>query len=632
MRHRSILPAPQMRQVRSQLIECGVVPGFGIDACVARSWHRSLAVGLKPDGCGEPVDNLSHLELQRMRELNHDLVQHSQPVMEYLLDLVSNTQSMVILSDRQGVLMHTMGDIDFLTKAERVALTSGASWNEHYRGTNAIGTALAEAADVEIHGEEHFLERNGFLTCAAAPIMSATGQLLGVLDISGDQRSRHPHTLGLVSTAARMIENSLVQAAGRDQVLLMIHSQVQGIGSIAQGLLSFSEDGWLIGANRRGLELMGLSIGAIGAHQWDQLFACSWSRLLQRRAGAEPAFRLRGQGGRELWAQLQPTSGAARSQPIVVPRLDNDSVDRQWQAAFNKAGKVFDKNIPVLVTGETGVGKELLAKALHRQSARREKPFVAINCAAIPEQLIESELFGYAPGAFTGGNRQGAIGRLREAHGGTLFLDEIGDMPMTLQSRLLRVLQERVVTPLGSGQQHVVDFALICATHQNLAQAVLDGQFRSDLLYRINGLCVKLPALRERTDFATLTRRLLADLGAEESVTLAPELLEALPRYQWPGNLRQYANVLRTALALMEPDQSEIDWQHLPDDLVAAIRTGPEADPVTENAERHAYQSYHLHSEAALTRALEECQGNVSAAARKLGISRQTLYRRLKWK
>ena len=173
MRQHHILPAPQIRLARSQLMENGTTSVQGLDLGVSRSWHRSLAAGLSPVGRISAIDNLSSFELQRMRSLNHDLISHSQPVMEYLLDQVSNTQSMVILSDHQGVLMHTMGDLAFLTKAERVALMCGASWHETQRGTNAIGTALAEMCDVEIHGGEHFLERNGFLTCAAAPIMSA---------------------------------------------------------------------------------------------------------------------------------------------------------------------------------------------------------------------------------------------------------------------------------------------------------------------------------------------------------------------------------------------------------------------------------------------------------------------------
>ena len=533
MRQHQILPAPQIRLARSQLIESGSTSVQGLDISVSRSWNRSLAAGLSPVGRISTIDNLSAIELQRMRSMNHDLINHSQLVMEYLLDQVSNTQSMVILSDHKGILMHTMGDLDFLSKAERVALMCGASWSESQRGTNAIGTALAERNEVEIHGGEHFLERNGFLTCAAAPIMSASGSLMGILDISGDHRSRHPHTLGLVSTAARMIENSLVQATSRDNLLVHLHSRPEGIGSIAQGLLVFSHDGWLVGANRRGLELLHLPASSIGSMTWDRLFQSDWSDMLEResRPGERP-FGVRTQTHQSLYARVRgrPKTQIQVNQasPTHNPIRQLDTGDTTWRTAADKAHKVCDRDIPLLVMGESGVGKEVFARAIHQCSSRRDKPFVALNCAAIPEHLIESELFGYVPGAFTGASKNGSEGRFREVRGGTLFLDEIGDMPLSLQTRLLRVLQEKRVTPIGSGESIAVDFTLICATHHQLKEAVERGKFRADLFYRINGLSLQLPALRDREDIKALTQRLLSEVTGGETVDVDPDLFKAM--------------------------------------------------------------------------------------------------------
>ena len=644
MQPHPILPAPRIRQARAQLIEHGAATADGLAPFVSRSWHRSLAAGLSPVGRISAIDNLSATELQRMRSLHHELISHSLPIMEYLLEQASHSQSMVILSDHQGMLMHTLGDLDFLNKAERVALTCGASWNESQRGTNAIGTALAEKAGVEIHGGEHFLERNGFLTCAAVPIMSASGGLLGILDLSGDQRERHPHTLGLVRTAARMIENRLVLSGSRDKVLVALHARPEGIGTIAQGMLVFSHDGWLVGANQRGLEALQIPPATLGAATWEQLFACDWSGLLARQARqSERPFALRTASGHAWYAQVRarpqisvgpPSAPAAANAPAAsapAPAAVNalarlDTGDAAWRRAAEKALRVCDKDIPLLLTGESGVGKELFARAVHDSSARRGKPFVAINCAAIPEHLIESELFGHVPGAFTGAARHGSPGRLREASGGTLLLDEIGDMPLGLQTRLLRVLQDRQVTPLGSGQPVPVDFALICATHHDLRQAAEQGTFRADLYYRINGLALRLPALRERDDFAALTRRLLHELGQGDEIEIDQELLQALSRHHWPGNLRQYSHVLKTAIALLEPHQVHITWPLLPEDLADELRRAA--------APRHGIggpppQSLQALSHKAILQALENCRGNVSAAARQLGISRQTLYRRL---
>lgn len=292
---------------------------------------------------------------------------------------------------------------------------------------------------------------------------------------------------------------------------------------------------------------------------------------------------------------------------------------------------------------------------------------MAINCAAIPENLIEAELFGYVPGAFTGARKQGSPGRLREAHGGTLFLDEIGDMPLALQTRLLRVLQERSVTPVGGSQAVPVDFALVSATHCQLMQAAELGRFRQDLYYRLNGLTVQLPALRERSDFLPLTQRLLADLTAEQALPqpaqLAPELFAPLAAYPWPGNLRQYASALRTACALLAEGEDTITWSHLPDDLQHALHAAqtapiaPSAGHGHQEAARSELPVAHppttlpgvvvLHaaggagasavsplnlqqlSRTAIDQAVQAAGGNMSQAARTLGISRQTLYRKL---
>ena len=633
MREHSLLPAPVLRLARQQWLEQGAGLSSAIDARVTRSWQRSLAAGLSPMGRLSCTDNLSGVALQRARTQNHDLVNQSQPIMEYLFEQVRHSRSMVILSDQNGVLMHTLGDLDFLSKADRVALKCGASWHESQRGTNAIGTALAETDEVEIHGAEHYLDRNGFLTCAASPIVSATGALMGILDISGDHRSRHPHTLGLVSTAARMIENKLVLSACQHQTVLRLHARAEGIGSVAQGVLALSSDGWLVGANRRALEMLGLRRQDIGASQVHHVFDCTMDTLMaSAHRAAGNALALHTVQGLALFATVQMAPHlSVRAQPVgTTPAPDAlaqlDTGDARWSAAAAKARRVADKDIAVLLLGESGVGKELFAKALHDSSARKVGPFVAINCAALPEHLIEPELFGYAPGAFTGARKQGSIGRLREAQGGTLFLDEIGDMPLAMQTRLLRVLQERQVTPLGCGETVAVDFALVCATHQNLREAADAGRFRSDLYYRINGLSLQLPALRERSDFAALTSQLLKQWGEPVALHIDPELLQALGRYRWPGNLRQYSNVLRTAVAMLDAHETCISWLHMPDDLVDELQTLSQDLPDYPEPPPQNLQQL---SQKAIEHALENARGNVSAAARQLGISRQTMYRKL---
>lgn len=631
-----------LRQARQHLLDSGQCPSGLVDERLARSWSRSLAAGLVPTGRPQGIDHPSSGTLRQVLASNPELLAHSRPVMEYLFEQVRHSQSVVVLADRRGMLMHTLGDPHFVDKAERVALTSGASWHEDHRGTNAIGTALAEGCAVEVHGGEHYLERNGFLTCAASPILSATGDLLGILDISGDYRNGHAHTLGLVSTAARMIENRLLAATCKRNIRLHLHSAPEGIGSVAEGIVAVSGDGWIVGANRMALAQLGLRAGDVGATLLERVLQVRLDDLLshhKRRPQQPQAVRVL--GGALLFAQVQVDAAAwvaapARASAAAVPAQDAlaqlDTGDTRWRAAADKARRVVGKPIAVLVQGESGVGKEVFARALHASGPRRDAPFVAINCAAIPEHLIESELFGHVAGAFTGARKEGHLGRLREAQGGTLFLDEIGDMPLALQTRLLRVLQERSVTPVGASKAVPVDFALICATHQQLLQAAELGRFRQDLYYRINGLTVQLPALRERSDFVALAQRLLADLATEQGlgfeVQMAPDLLARLAAYAWPGNLRQLANVLRTACAMLAEGEDTLGWEHMPDDLVQALTAAP-APAQNEPAASPVPLNLQQLSRTAIDQALQAARGNMSQAARQLGISRQTLYRKL---
>jgi len=570
--------APSLRRARHLLIESGELPDGLIDSRLARSWQRSLACGLSPIGRAPEVPHLSDHEVRQATDLHHELIAHARPVMEHVFSQVRDAGNMVILADHDGLLLDALGEGDFLSRAKRVTLKPGASWDEQHRGTNAIGTALKENASLEIHGAEHFMDRNNFLTCAAAPILAPDFHVLGVLDISGDQRQRHPHTLGLVRTATQMIENRLFLSRHQRNVCLHLHTYAEGIGTVVEGLLALSEDGWIVGANRAGLQLLGLQASELGATPISRLLDCDQASLIDwGRRHPQQARPITTHRGNRLYIAITsrrvPLNIAP--QPASSPKRDAldtlNTGDKTIATAIDRGRRVLGKAIPILLHGESGVGKELFACALHASGPRRQGPFVAVNCAALPENLIEAELFGYAPGAFTGASREGKPGRLREAHGGTLFLDEIGDMPLTLQSRLLRVLQERQVSPLGGGKEQAVDFALICSTHRRLKDEVEADRFRADLYYRLNGLTLSLPPLRERSDFATLTQRLLDEISPDQPLTLSPDVARALSGHHWPGNLRQLANALRTAAALLDTHEHCIEWSHLPEDLTEEL-------------------------------------------------------------
>ena len=452
-----------------------------------------------------------------------------------------------------------------------------------------------------------------------------------------------------------MIENRLLMEQHSQSIRLHFHTLREGIGTVAEGIVALSPDGVIVGANRAAAAWLQGMACTLGLTHIEQLVDIRLRSLLDH-ALRQPQTPLRlhwlhrMNGISSVFARVDmppqaplQTPASARS-PVTISAFnlpdalgELDTGDAQWRSAADKVRRVMDKPIPILIQGESGAGKEFLARAIHDSSTRRDKPFVAINCAAIPDNLIEAELFGYSSGAFTGARKEGSIGRFREAHGGTLFLDEIGDMPLAMQTRLLRVLQERSVTPLGGGKTVAVDFSLICATHCQLRERAQDGRFRSDLYYRINGLTVYLPSLRERSDFEAIVRNMLKNpQNPSNRLWIEQKLLSKMKQYHWPGNLRQLASVLRTASAMLDPHETQIDWQHLPDDLQQEL-TESAIDETSPTAAQSAAAStittrgknLHTLEKEAIEKALEASQGNISQAARMLGISRQTLYRKM---
>jgi len=656
-------------------------------AFIERSHQRSEALGLKRhEKCD--LDPLVRSDLNLARERNQRLYTHAAPVMQLLYEQIVNTESMIVLTDAQGTILHAVGDDSFLARAHRVALAPGENWAEHAKGTNAIGTALFEEAPTLVHGGEHFMHANSFLTCSAAPIFDPRGNMLGVLDVTGDHRGYHQHTMGLVRMSARMIENHWLSDDYNNRLRLHFHSRPEFIGTLLEGILVVSPEGRLLGANRAALDQLGVSGAELRMRSLSSLLGTSPAAIYDHfRMPLSPPMQLclpTGQAffvsARFDWPSRPVVAGMPRADTVeavdvaeAAPaplRSEPDTAggtrfsglqylrtgDAQLESVIQKVRRVLDKGIPLLILGETGTGKELLARAVHHDSNRSRQPFVAVNCASIPESLIEAELFGYEEGAFTGARRKGAPGRLVQANGGTLFLDEIGDMPLSLQARLLRALQERSVTPLGSTKSIAVDIAVIGATHRNLRDMIAAQTFREDLYYRLNGLALRLPALRERSDIEAIVRRILQAERPQDTPELSPQVLGMFRRYQWPGNIRQLANVLRTA-AVMSAGERVVTTAHLSDDFLEDIQQSvgglaplpappappPMAWPAYEAAPAPPPVAAAATTEPAAARTLEQAEidmiratldaagGNISLASKQLGISRNTIYRRLRW-
>ncbi|WP_252346174.1 sigma-54-dependent Fis family transcriptional regulator [Paludibacterium sp. B53371] len=608
-----------LHEARKRFFDGSPLPDGSVPPSILSSWRRCLGLGLPVDARGS--ERLEQTVLRERLDANADWLQWARPQIDTLFESVVDDGHVVIVADRHGVILEEMGHPAFLDKAERVALTPGMDWSEQHRGTNAIGTALLAGQVTRVRGSEHYLERNRLLSCQASPLFDPFGQLLGVLDVSGLPRKLGPMHGQRVESAARLIEQRLFAQATRQARTLLFHVDPAQLATPRAARLAFDGEERLLAADRSALQALQLDWSALGRLQFADLFGETLAHW-QSRAGEHRALLAHGErlfSGRLLLphpvAQATPVLRTARpDRRAEVSSPAEAAASGLPPALMQTALKLLQADIPVLILGETGTGKDKFARALHEQSHRRAAPFVAVNCAAIPEGLIEAELFGYEEGAFTGARRQGSKGRLREAQGGVLFLDEIGDMPLSMQARLLRVLQDRTVTPLGGGGSHAVDFRLVCATHRDLRAMVQAGTFRADLYYRLCHYPLCLPPLRERGDVARVAQQLLDQGGAaRRGIVLSPQLATALRRYRWPGNLRELANLLQTLLALVD-DGTVLTLAHLPLTLQEEMQLAG-AEPATPGM---------------VAGMLAQFGGNASAAARALGISRSTLYRKLR--
>ena len=641
---RRMMTAQTMAAIRRQFLSQGLVPEDVVPAPILRSWQRCAALGLQMDERPriEPIDG------GRLRE-RHDradrLRSAARAEIRVLHEEAAASGAIVILTDADGFVLDMLGHADFAEKAARVALRPGVLWGEAATGTNAIGAALAERAEISVLGGEHFFESHRILSCTAAPITGPCGETVGVLDLSNQADVQPTHAPALVRRAVAAIEHRLFADTFADREVVAIHLDAGEIGSRREGLLAFEGDR-LIGATRRALSFLEIEADALGRASWGDLFASSRIRAADEAritsARGRPLFGLMRRPAEPHRSAAAPRTPAPVVAPPPSPRRPRSEATTIWDdqraRALTRATRLVDADVPVLIQGETGTGKEVFARALHAASARAERPFVAVNCAALPEGLIEAELFGYEEGAFTGARRKGSKGLLREADGGVLFLDEIGDMPLALQARLLRALQEREVTPLGGGRPVPVDFALVCATHHGLADAVEARRFRQDLYFRIAQYTVELPPLRERADLAGVIARMWTEIAGSNRVTLAPAALDRLATYDWPGNFRQLAATLRTLAILAEPGET-LDEEALPADIrraarhsaaysigtAGAVAGGDRGSPFPVDQPRRLDDM----NRAAMQAALDACAGNVTRAAAQLGVHRSTLYRRL---
>ena len=620
----------------------GRLPAPANSSRLVSSWQRSYEqYQLDPSSVIGPRV-LTTSELREVQGKEEAFLRASGQCLTRLHDMIRVADYCVMLTDAHGVTIDYRIDRDRRGDFKHAGLYIGSCWSEREEGTCGVANVLTDLAPITVHKTDHFRAAFTTLTCSASPIFSLTGELIGVLDASAvqspDNRDSQRLVFQLVRQSAALIEDGYFLNQTAQHWVIFGHQSRNFVEAQPEVLIAFDECGNIAASNRKAQECIA---GLSGPRHVDEIFDTSAVHLHDvARTDTIVPLRLRATGA-VLYARIRaPLKRTSRVAPVMSSSsavsassdahadTSLDAISRFLHSRDSRiarnaevALRIAGKHLPILILGETGVGKEVFAQALHASGARRAKPFVAVNCGAIPDSLIESELFGYAPGAFTGARSRGARGKIAQANGGTLFLDEIGDMPLNLQTRLLRVLAEGEVLPLGSDAPVRVDIDVICATHRDLARMVDEGTFREDLFYRLSGATLHMPPLRERADVLDVVRAVFDEeaQSAGHVLTLDTRLAERLARFSWPGNIRQLRNVLRYACAVC--DATRVELRHVSPD-VAALLAPDEAAP------RPALAS--LDDERArIVDALTQHHWRPNAAAEALGMSRATLYRRI---
>ncbi|MDS1794400.1 sigma-54-dependent Fis family transcriptional regulator [Vibrio parahaemolyticus] len=569
---------------------------------LSTSWIRSEQAGLKQRRRPEDIRVTPATLQDRRHQLNFLLETVTQFALPLFNQLFAHSDSRLILTDADGVIIGSWGQPKFREKLTEIALSSGACWQEKVKGTNAIGTAIIEAKPVSVIGDQHFIQHHRFISCSANPIFDHLGHLIGVLDITSEQKKHDFSTQVLVQNMVQQVENQLLNLIPQGHIRVDLACEKGLLNSGWQGIIIANEDGQILAHKQVASQLL--------AQQ--NVIGQSLDDILSIQSTDHPF----------VFKTKPLTDKKVKSRSVTASNdlhYGDSTVEHCWQ----QANRVIDKDISLLILGETGVGKNEFVKALHKNSQRKTGPLVSVNCGALPKDLVESELFGYVAGAFTGANSKGYQGKIRQAHKGILFLDEIADLPLEAQSRLLHVLQDKTVLPVGSNQSVQVDTQIIAATHKDLDSLVSEGLFRQDLYYRLNGLIIELPRFEERDD----KQQLIANIHrrhAESEQQLCPHLLSLLLSYSWPGNLRELDSLIKVS-ALMAQGEETLELAHVPTHLSKKLSQAQDVATAAEPTLK-----LRATVEDKLLKTYQANQGNISKTSRMLGVSRNTIYRKLK--
>lgn len=646
----------------NQFITDGISQNRAVAPEIMESWQRCYKAGVNPYG-GKACRVLSLTELKNLLAKRKDIIDIAQPFMLKLYEFVRGSGFIVMLTDERGYIMENFGDEDIMEKAQELYFTKGADWTEESVGTNAIGTAVVLKKPMQISGAEHYCLKHQAWTCSASPIFNKRGEMIAILDMSGPLNGTHLHTLGMVVASVEAIMDQMELREKNRELMIANNRLVDIFKTMSEGVMIINEYGIIVRVNPVAEQIFGNPAHDLVGKGIKQILGRD-AQGIEKSIGRQESFN-------DLEVMVDTADGRIHCLSSGVPIEDNgistgavimvrpmEKVQKLVNR-FSGAQAVFHfKDVigksqemsrvtriaslaavgdaSILLEGESGTGKEVLAQAIHNRSPRRKGPFVAVNCGAIPRELIGSEIFGYTEGAFTGAKRGGRPGKFELAAKGTLFLDEIGDMPLEQQVALLRVLQDKKISRIGDDKIIPVDFRIICATNKNLEEEVDKGSFRKDLYYRINVVKITIPPLRERPeDIPELFNHFMITMGGDKAKKVDPQVIEVLKDYYWPGNVRELQNVVERLMSML--DCEYIDVEHLPPSILNSQNKKIVTDTLTISCQSQVYSAREkrklLQAEneyRELLAFLSKHGGNISEIAKEMGVSRNTIYRKMR--
>lgn len=617
---------------------------------IVESWQRCKNYKVDPyRGKGHVVDDN---KLNRIKKQNRQLIETAEPFMKELAELVKDSHIVVVLTDANGMILETIGDEKIMHNANQLRFIPGSYWSEEKVGTNAIGSAIEIDKPLQVNGCEHYCKQHHTWTCSAAPIHNPEGELIGILDMSGPFKRAHPHTLGMVVAAAKSIENqiSLIEINKELRIANKFSSAV--FNSMSEGIISIDKFGKVIWINKAASKMFGIEresakekdvkdvIGEQAAvekmlsnHQTfndedisiyrnkERLYLNASSRMLLNKSGIADGFII-------ILRKMKAVKKMVNRMAGSEARFSFEDIigeNRYLKKVKELGRRISNSNATVLIEGESGTGKEMMAQAIHNASLRRERVFLSINCAAIPQSLLESELFGYEGGSFTGARKKGRPGKFELASGGTLLLDEIGEMPLNMQASLLRVLQEKEINRIGGLEPIPVDVRILASTNKDLEEEVRKGNFRKDLFFRLNTVKIKMPALSKRLDdIEKLVEHFIFILNQKSNQSIHAvenEVIDLLKEYDWPGNVRELQNVIERAVLLTEDGYIRVE--HLPEEFKKSVEK--EVKEIDSNS--LPLLKLKDMEKLMLEHSIQESK-TITEAAKILGVSRSTFYRK----